>query len=128
MNNLTILNLFGAGELVNDNDFAQILLREVQRAYLLLHQKNDEISGLRESLKRSLEDKEIDEVKFNLKNKDVMIGDLASALRAAKGYQNQDEFHKLLLENSLLKQQVIWCILSFRSNLFKKLLHHCYSP
>lgn len=108
MNNLTILNLFGAGELVNNSDFSQILLREVQRAYLLLHQKNDEISGLRESLKRSLEDREIEEVKFNLQSKEMVIGELSNTLKAAKGYQNQDEFHKILLENNLLKHQVVF--------------------
>lgn len=109
MNNLTILSLFGANEFVNNNDFTQILLREVQRAYLLLHQKNDEILGLRESLKRSLENKEIDEVKLGLKSKETMLKDFSSTFRAAMGYQGQEEFHKLLLENNLLRQQVVFC-------------------
>lgn len=109
MNNLTILSLFGANEFVSNTDFTQILLREVQRAYLLLHQKNDEISGLKESLKRSLETKEIDEVKLGLKIKDSMIKDFSSTFKAAMGHQNQEEFHKLLLENNLLRQQVVFC-------------------
>lgn len=108
MNNPTILALFGAGESVNGPDFSQILLREVQRAYLIVHQKNDEIYGLKESLKKSLENKEIEDVKVSLRSKEMMIEDYANVLKGAKGDHTQEDYHRLLLENNILKQQVIY--------------------
>lgn len=112
MNNLAILNLFGVNESVSRENFVHVLLRETQWAYLLIHQKNDEILGLRDSLRRSLENKELEEIKFSLKSKEMIIGEYSGTFEVTKEHQNHDdEFHRLLLENNFLKQQVKFFVL-----------------